>query len=63
MDVYQCPDCELKFRLATELQQHLALEHPNFHVDSKTLEGALLAASHRHRHQRSHPAGRDKNSE
>lgn len=48
MDVYQCPECELKFRLATELQQHLTLEHPDFHIGSKNVEDAL-SASHRHR--------------
>jgi hypothetical protein len=50
MDVFQCPDCELKFRLASELEWHLAAEHPDFHVEAKSQEGSLLSAAHRRRH-------------
>ena len=55
MDVLQCPDCELKFRFASELEQHLALEHPEFYARMKeTGESAVEAAERRkakhHRH-------------
>lgn len=33
MDVLQCPVCELKFRFAAEVEDHLKLEHPDFHVE------------------------------
>ncbi len=55
MDVLQCPDCELKFRFASELEQHLALEHPEFHARIKESgESAVEAAErlkHRHKHR------------
>ena len=59
MDVLQCPDCELKFRFAAELEQHLELEHPEFHARIKESgESAVEAAErlkHRHKHQRPGP--------
>lgn len=55
VDVYQCPDCELRFRFASELEEHITLEHPDFRVESKSLEDLLLSASRRHRHKRSKP--------
>lgn len=33
MDVLQCPACELKFRFASEVEDHLKLEHPAFNVE------------------------------
>ncbi|HYI44080.1 MAG TPA: hypothetical protein VE174_01280 [Actinomycetota bacterium] len=56
MDVLQCPDCELKFRFASELEQHLSLEHPEFYARIKesgesAVEAAeRLKARHHHRH-------------
>ncbi len=29
MSVHQCPMCELRFAFATELEDHLAQEHPD----------------------------------
>lgn len=52
MDVFQCPDCELKFRFSSELDEHLKLEHPGFKSEEKTAEDDLLHASHRHRHKK-----------
>lgn len=52
MDVYQCPECRLKFRLASELDDHLRLDHPDFHAEPKTLEDELIAAAHPHRRRR-----------
>jgi hypothetical protein len=50
--VYQCPECNLKFQYATELEQHLSLDHPDFHVTPKTIEDSLMSASRRPRHAR-----------
>jgi Zinc finger, C2H2 type len=50
MYVYQCPECDLKFQYASELEQHMATDHPDFRVTPKTLEDALLSASHRPHH-------------
>ena len=57
MDVFQCPECELKFRTANELRDHLTLDHPEFRADSKSVEDAMLAEAHRHRHARRGPRG------
>jgi hypothetical protein len=51
MDVYQCPECELKFRFGSELDSHIRDEHPDFHAEAKSVEDSLLSASHRHRHK------------
>ncbi len=61
MDVYQCPDCELRFRFPSELEAHMAADHPNFHVTPKTIEDALISASHKHRHPPSYKPLPDKN--
>ncbi len=50
MDIFQCPECDLKFRYSSELKEHLASDHPEFHVDPKSLEDDLLSAAYRHRH-------------
>ena len=52
MFVYQCPECRLKFQFASELEQHMAIDHPEFEVTPKTIEDALMSASHRPRHAR-----------
>ncbi|MGH2694193.1 MAG: C2H2-type zinc finger protein [Actinomycetota bacterium] len=52
MDVFQCPECELKFRFASELEWHMATDHPDFHVEPKSQEASLLSAAHRRRHVR-----------
>ena len=62
MDVFQCPDCELKFRYASELMQHIEVDHPGFHIDPKSIEDALISASHRHRHKPSYRGGSDRNA-
>ncbi len=61
MNVYQCPDCELKFQFASELTDHIATSHPDFRAESKSLEDELLKAAHRRRHRESYHAGPDKN--
>jgi hypothetical protein len=52
MDVYQCPECELKFISSSELQQHLQLDHPDFKAEPKYRNEAPLSTAHRHRHHR-----------
>jgi uncharacterized C2H2 Zn-finger protein len=52
MEVFQCPECQLRFRDSSELEQHLALDHPDFQVTPKTVEDALISAAHRRRHAR-----------
>jgi uncharacterized C2H2 Zn-finger protein len=49
VDVFQCPHCELRFRNESELQQHIAFDHP----DRETRRSAEddLMGSHRHRHR------------
>ncbi|MEA2433837.1 MAG: hypothetical protein QOG54_1294 [Actinomycetota bacterium] len=61
MDVYQCPECELRFRFSSEMQEHMSSDHPDFHVTSKTVEDALIDASHKHRHKSSYRPSPDKN--
>ena len=62
MDVYQCPDCELRFRYASELEAHISVDHPSFHVTPKTIEDALISSSHKHRHRPGYTPARDTNS-
>jgi hypothetical protein len=52
MDVYQCPECDLKFRYSTELDQHLKLEHPEFSAEEKSIEDSLIHPSHSHRRRK-----------
>ena len=58
MDVFQCPECELKFRFSSELEEHLRSEHPDFEWDEKTLEDDLLHAQHRHKHHKRDLSGK-----
>ena len=56
MEVLQCPDCELKFRLAAELDQHLALEHPEFYARIKESGESAVEAAERFKAKRQrHP--------
>jgi hypothetical protein len=38
MEILQCPECPLRFRTESELQQHIALDHPD--PDDKASEDA-----------------------
>lgn len=49
MDVLQCPACTLKFRFAAELEDHLKLEHPDFHVEEDPARGSPLDEARRRR--------------
>jgi hypothetical protein len=58
MPVFQCPECDLRFLFASELDQHIADEHPDFKSEPKSVEDSLLAASHkRRRAPEYHPEG------
>lgn len=61
MNVYQCPCCDLRFLYASELLQHVSIEHPAFEVHPKTTEDALLSAAHRRRHGRVRRPDREAN--
>jgi hypothetical protein len=50
MYVFQCPRCKLLFNSGNELEHHLGLDHPDFHVTEKTIEDSLIRATHRPRH-------------
>lgn len=50
MSAIQCPDCELRFRTERELDDHLRLDHPDFHVEPKSPEDAYLLENRRHKH-------------
>lgn len=52
MDVLQCPACTLKFRFASELEDHLKLEHPDFHVEEDPTRGSPLDEARRERARR-----------
>ncbi|MGH2819355.1 MAG: C2H2-type zinc finger protein [Actinomycetota bacterium] len=52
MEIYQCPECELRFRNASELESHLKLDHPDFNIESDSLEDFAVSEAHRHRHSR-----------
>ena len=49
MEVLQCPACLLKFRFAAELEDHLKLEHPDFHVEQDPAKGSPLDEARRKR--------------
>jgi hypothetical protein len=52
MEVLQCPVCELKFRFAAEVEDHLKLEHPDFHVERDPARGSPLDEARRKREER-----------
>lgn len=52
METFQCPECELRFRFPKELEDHIALDHPDFHAEPKSVSAALMAASGRRSHPR-----------
>ena len=58
MTAIQCPDCDLKFASERHLDNHLRLDHPDFHVEPKTPEDALLL-ERRHSHRRHRPEPRN----
>jgi hypothetical protein len=53
MDVIQCPECELRFLSPAELDQHLALDHPEFHARHRRMDDNELSGVRRRKHIRS----------
>jgi hypothetical protein len=51
MDVYQCPECELRFRNASEMDAHIKADHPEFHVQWSSADDYLAWQAHRRRHE------------
>ena len=49
MEVLQCPVCELKFRFASEVEDHLKLEHPKFSFERDPALGSPLDEARRRR--------------
>jgi hypothetical protein len=49
MEVLQCPVCDLKFRLSSELEQHLKLEHPKFEAKARSGDEQALSEARRKR--------------
>jgi hypothetical protein len=49
MDVLQCPECPLKFRFPAELEEHLALEHPDFEAKARGRDEDSMSAARRNR--------------
>lgn len=62
MDVYQCPECELRFQFSNELVQHIGIDHPDFSIEADTAEDARLPGEYRHRHAAHYEAGPDRNA-
>jgi hypothetical protein len=58
MSAIQCPDCDLRFASERDLDDHLKLDHPDFHVEPKSPEDALLM-ERRHSHRRHRPEPRN----
>ena len=52
MDVYQCPECELRFHSASEMDSHIKTDHPHFHERWSSVDDYLASDAHRRRHER-----------
>lgn len=51
MSAIQCPECELRFSSEPDLDDHLKIDHPDFHAEPKSPEDALLQEARRRRHR------------
>lgn len=51
---FQCPSCDLRFSNERDLDDHLKLDHPGFHIEPKSPEDAYLLERHK-RHHRPEP--------
>jgi hypothetical protein len=49
VEILQCPVCELKFRFSSELEEHLALEHPDFEAKARSGDEQALSEARRRR--------------
>ena len=53
-DVLQCPECELRFRSSSELEQHITFDHPEFKLEGHSIKEAIEAAERREAERRRH---------
>ncbi len=51
MAVFQCPVCELRFALNSELEHHIKETHPDFNVEHESEEDELLSSIKRRRRE------------
>ena len=56
METLQCPECPLRFRFDSELEEHLREEHPEFHAEAVRSEDSIVAAVNKH-HRKHHHRG------
>jgi hypothetical protein len=52
VDIYQCPECELRFRNASEMDAHIKSDHPRFHERWSSVDDYLASEAHRRRRER-----------
>jgi hypothetical protein len=50
MDTFSCPRCDLRFRFASELRDHLGVDDPGFRSRASSVAADLLDACHCHHH-------------
>jgi hypothetical protein len=51
VDVYQCPECELRFSNASEMDSHIKIDHPRFFEKWSSTDDYLASDAHRRRRQ------------
>ena len=49
--IFQCPVCELRFSLNSELEDHVREAHPDFAVEHKSDEDEMLSSMKRRRRE------------
>jgi hypothetical protein len=52
VDIYQCPECELRFTNASEMDAHIKSDHPRFHEKWSSADDYLASEAHRRRRDR-----------
>jgi signal transduction histidine kinase len=52
VDIYQCPECELRFTNASEMDAHIKSDHPRFHERWSSADDYLASEAHRRRRER-----------
>ena len=52
VDIYQCPECELRFTNASEMDSHIKSDHPHFHEGWSSADDYLASEAHRRRRDR-----------
>ena len=60
MTVHQCPKCELRFALKTELDDHCWHDHPEFRHEYPAEHGGRERTRHHHQHRDHEKYGDDR---